>query len=89
MKLMKWCGIFPEKVYWTKKEKKNPNFYFINKSITDFDLLENSSVIISNYTIQFISPAIRQIIIDKIYKSLAWGSAFFFLKMNGSGCTFQ
>ena len=70
--------------------ERSHHFHFINKSITDFNLPENSSIIISNYTMQFISPAIRQVIIDKIYKSLAWGSAFFFFeKMNGADARFN
>ena len=66
------------------------NFNFVSKSIIDFDLPDDSSIIISNYTMQFISPAVRQVIIDKVYKSLAWGSAFFFFeKMNGADARFN
>lgn len=38
--------------------------------------LEKSDLIVCYYTIQFIPPALRQQIIDKIYQSLHWGGAF-------------
>lgn len=39
---------------------------------------------------QFISPSIRQLIINRIYSSLSWGSGFFFFeKMNGSDARFN
>ena len=41
-------------------------------------------------TVQFIDPSIRQNLIDKIYLSLAWGGAFFFIeKVRGSDARFQ
>jgi len=73
-----------------KGKQRVHNFNFVSKSIIDFDLPDDSSIIISNYTMQFISPAVRQVIIDKVYKSLAWGSAFFFFeKMNGADARFN
>ena len=44
----------------------------------------------SVYTIQFIPPSQRQIIYNKIYKSLNWGGAFFlFEKVRGPDARFQ
>ena len=52
--------------------------------------MKNSCIIASFYTIQFISPKKRQDLIDKIYKSLNWGGAFFFVeKVRGSDARFQ
>jgi len=52
--------------------------------------LEKSDLIICYYTLQFISPAVRQTIIDKIYENLNWGGAFlFFEKVRGADARFQ
>lgn len=63
--------------------------YFENKNIIDLEF-EKSDLIICYYTLQFISPAIRQEIINKIYDSLNWGGAFlFFEKVRGADARFQ
>ena len=51
----------------------------------------NDSCIISLfYTLQFISPAKRQILVNKIYKSLNWGGALFLIeKVRASDARFQ
>ena len=41
---------------------------------------DKSDFIISMYTIQFIEPKHRQALINKIFKSLNWGGAFFFVE---------
>ena len=65
------------------------NVSFLSGEIQDLTL-EKSSIIISYYTLQFISPAYRQYIIQKIYDSLEWGGAFFFFeKVRGSDARFQ
>ena len=52
--------------------------------------LNNSSIISSFYTLQFISPKHRQETINKIYNSLNWGGAFFFVeKTRASDARFQ
>ena len=52
----------------------------------DFD----STFVISAFTIQFIQPKKRQILIDKIYKEMDWGGGFiFFEKVRGSDARFQ
>jgi len=47
---------------------------FVNKDIVNAEL-EKSDLIVCYYTLQFIPPAVRQIVMDKIYKSLNWGGA--------------
>ncbi len=57
--------------------------------VLDYDFT-GSSVITSYYTIQFINPSVRQVIIDKIYNSLEWGGAFiFFEKVRGPDARFH
>ena len=52
--------------------------------------LKKADLIISYYTVQFIPPKNRQLIIDKIYKSLNWGGAFImFEKIRASDARFQ
>ena len=65
------------------------NLEFLYSDLCEFKF-KNCSCIISYYTVQFISPAFRQIIINKIYDSLSWGGAFFlFEKTRGSDARFQ
>lgn len=69
------------------KNKKKIKFYFNDIEKAD---LRSACIIISFYTIQFISPKKRQNIIDKIYKNLNWGGAFFFMeKVRSSDARFQ
>ena len=71
------------------KKEKIKNVSIIHKSIQKYNL-KKSDMIISYYTIQFIPPKERQIIINKIYKSLNWGGAFvFFEKIRGADARFQ
>lgn len=51
---------------------------------------QGSDMVISYYTIQFINPAIRQQVIDKVYDSLNWGGAcVIFEKVRGPDARFQ
>ena len=73
------------------KAKKEINVSFIHNDIFDIDIeVESIDMIVCYYTMQFISPAIRQAVVDKLYKSLAWGGALlFFEKVRGSDARFQ
>lgn len=52
--------------------------------------LEPSDLIVAYYTVQFIQPKFRQILIDKIYQSLNWGGAFImFEKVRAADARFQ
>ena len=42
--------------------------------------LDKSDFVVSYYTIQFIKPKYRQLIFNKIFKSLNWGGGFVFLE---------
>ena len=52
--------------------------------------LEPADLIVSYYTIQFVQPAVRQLLFDKIYNSLNWGGGFLlFEKVRASDARFQ
>ena len=78
-----------EMIQFCKKKYSKNKIIFKKKDIFNVNL--NKSCIISSfYTIQFISPKKRQDLIKKIYKSLNWGGAFFFIeKVRGSDARFQ
>jgi len=71
------------------KSKKIKNVKVFCKDITKYKF-KKSNLIISYYTIQFVNPAHRQKIIDKIFAALNWGGAFiFFEKIRGNDARFQ
>lgn len=53
---------------------KVDNFEVICADVTDIDI-ENASIVVLNLTLQFIPPAQRQGLIDKIYQGLNMGGA--------------
>ncbi|MDB4238757.1 methyltransferase [Alphaproteobacteria bacterium] len=90
-------GIDIEKDMITKAKEKQSllskslgkTIHFEDKNIIDLNF-EKSDLIICYYTLQFTSPSVRQIIVDKIYESLNWGGAFlFFEKVRGADARFQ
>ena len=75
--------------YSNKNKPNKSNIKFINKDISKVSF-KNSSIISSFYSMQFISPKKRQNIINKIYKDLNWGGAFFMVeKVRGPDARFQ
>jgi tRNA (cmo5U34)-methyltransferase len=94
-KVKKFIGIEPEKSMLEiankkrKKLDKKNNIKFTHNTIQKIKL-GSSSMIISYYTIQFIPPRIRQVVINKIFKSLKWGGCFvMFEKIRGEDARFQ
>tara|TARA_B100000073_G_scaffold331610_1_gene321210 strand:+ start:1965 stop:2678 length:714 start_codon:yes stop_codon:yes gene_type:complete len=83
--------IEPNMIKEAKRMENEKNVEFINDDITTFEIGENcNNLVISYYTIQFIHPSMRQLVIEKIYKSLMWGGAFImFEKVRGSDARFQ
>lgn len=73
-----------------KENKKNSNkIKYLNKDIKKIKL-DKSDLIISCYTTQFIYPKDRQLVINKIYKSLNWGGGFIiYEKIRASDARFQ
>jgi tRNA (cmo5U34)-methyltransferase len=87
----KYIGIDIEQdmVNFSNNKYKDKNIEFLKDDIVEFDY-EKSDMIISYYTIQFIRPSVRQLLIDKIYNSLNWGGAFlFFEKVRANDARFQ
>jgi tRNA (cmo5U34)-methyltransferase len=72
-----------------KKNRKKNNLSFKCEDLSKVKL-KKSDFIVSYYTIQFIKPKHRQLIFNKIYKSLNWGGAFvLFEKVRGPDARFQ
>lgn len=52
--------------------------------------LEPCDLVVSYYTVQFVRPAFRQELFDRVYRSLNWGGAFIlFEKVRGPDARFQ
>jgi len=89
---VKWIGIDCEEDMIKKAHKdgkKYNNISFEVADIINYDF-EKSDLIISYYTIQFIPPKFRQLLINKIYESLNWGGAFlYFEKVRAPDARFQ
>jgi tRNA (cmo5U34)-methyltransferase len=68
---------------------KMTNVNFVADDIIAMEF-EPSDLIVAYYTVQFVRPSVRQMLIDKIYKSLHWGGAFIlFEKVRGPDARFQ
>ena len=67
----------------------------LNISVQHGDIVETEfddplDLIVSYYTLQFIRPAFRQAVVDKIYQSLNWGGGFLlFEKVRAPDARFQ
>tara|TARA_Y100000768_G_scaffold353079_1_gene305112 strand:+ start:651 stop:1361 length:711 start_codon:yes stop_codon:yes gene_type:complete len=73
----------------SKTKNKYNNAKYFKRDITKVKF-KKSSMIVSMYTIQFISPKHRQDLINKIYDCLDWGAGFLlFEKVRGSDARFQ
>jgi hypothetical protein len=61
----------------------------IEADVLDVEFLP-CDMIIANYTVQFLPPRVRQVLIDQIYRALNWGGAFFmFEKVRAPDGRFQ
>ena len=93
-KKAKFIGIDKSKSMATfakKNIKKNniKNIKVMNKDINKTNF-EKSDLIISYYTLQFIEPKYKQLLLNKIYKSLNWGGALIlFEKVRANDARFQ
>tara|TARA_B100000212_G_scaffold151783_1_gene114230 strand:- start:740 stop:1450 length:711 start_codon:yes stop_codon:yes gene_type:complete len=85
-------GIDNEKAmvkYAKNKCKDNKSISILHSDALDFEF-KKSDLIISYYTMQFIKPRNRQILMDRIYESLNWGGAFIlFEKVRAPDARFQ
>lgn len=90
---IEYIGIEPSlemvKISQERKYEHPSQVEFIQDYISNVSL-KSASFITSYYTIQFISPGIRQKIFDQIYNSLDWGGGFcFFEKVRAPDARFQ
>lgn len=92
------CGIEIEKSFcqFSKKRlsrlKTNHKVDILNKDIFEFLKRTNKKYdfMTSLFTLQFIKPSKRSVILEQIYKKLNWGGGFvFFEKVRGSDARFQ
>ncbi len=81
---------YDQSKFMIKKAKKNhKKIKFLNQDITKTKFKKND-LTLSLYTMQFVQPKKRQLLINKIYKSLEWGGAFvLFEKIRGKDARFQ
>ena len=80
-KKLKLIGIdiVKKMVSFAKKKNNAKNIRFINKDLINYKF-NKSDFILSFYTMQFIKPKDRQNLVNKIFKSLNWGGAFFLVE---------
>lgn len=74
-----------------EKRKQTPdlNVSFVAADSISMDM-EPADLIVCYYAVQFISPSVRQNLIDKLYRTLNWGGALLlFEKVRGADARFQ
>lgn len=72
-----------------KKAKQDLNVSFVVDDILQMEL-EPTDLIICYYTVQFIRPSMRQVLINKLYEALNWGGGLLlFEKVRGADARFQ
>jgi len=72
------------------EDNKDSRIEYLCEDIINYDFGDSIQLISSFYTIQFIHPRFRQILVDKIYNSLDWGGAFIWAeKVRATDARFQ
>jgi tRNA (cmo5U34)-methyltransferase len=89
-----FIGIDIEPDMIAKANAKAASFPQLNVSFIAEDAvameLQPADLIICYYTVQFVRPSVRQLLIDKLYKTLNWGGALLlFEKVRGADARFQ
>ena len=85
----------PEMIKMAQKKMKtypylnDSNMHFVVDDVTKIEI-EAADLIVCYYTVQFISPSVRQEFINKLYKNLNCGGALLlFEKVRGADARFQ
>lgn len=66
-----------------------PNVEIVTDDLVDVDL-RPADLIVAYYTLQFVRPKNRQLVIDRLYQALNWGGALvLFEKVRGPDARFQ
>ena len=72
-----------------RKKAALANVEFLVDDVLEYEF-QPADLIVAYYTIQFIRPSQRQLLVDKIYRSLKWGGAFIlFEKVRANDARFQ
>ena len=72
-----------------KKKNKIKKIKFFQKDLVNYNY-KKCDLISSLYTLQFVQPKFRQILINKLYNSLNWGGGLIlFEKIRGNDARFQ
>jgi tRNA (cmo5U34)-methyltransferase len=91
-KEVKWVGLDNEESMIAKARKRCVKFKNIDlekADIAEYEY-EKTDLIVSYYTIQFVSPKRRQDLFNRIYDALNWGGALLlFEKVRGPDARFQ
>jgi tRNA (cmo5U34)-methyltransferase len=90
----RFIGIDIEEDMIAVAEEKRRSFPDLNVSFITADAvsmdMEPADMIVCYYTVQFINPSVRQLLIDKLYKTLNWGGGLLlFEKVRGADARFQ
>lgn len=90
----RFVGIDIEPAMIEKAEAKRTAAGVSNASFIAEDILaaelEPADFIVAYYTVQFVRPMVRQMLIDRIFKALNWGGCFvMFEKVRGPDARFQ
>jgi len=81
--------IIEDMVRYAQGKYQRPNLEFQCADGLDIDM-SGTDLVICYYVVQFVSPARRQLLINKIYESLRWGGALvMFEKVRGPDARFQ
>jgi len=75
----------------TQKAAAHPDLKaaFLTEDALECEML-TADLIICYYTLQFVSPAVRQVLVDKFYNTLNWGGGLLlFEKVRGADARFQ
>lgn len=81
--------VIEDMVSYAQQKYQQPNLEFQCGDGLDIDM-SGADLVVCYYVVQFVSPARRQLLIDKIYKSLRWGGALLmFEKVRACDARFQ
>ncbi|MBX7059247.1 MAG: methyltransferase domain-containing protein [Leptospirales bacterium] len=68
---------------------EDPRITFVHEELTECEL-QPCDLVVAYYTMQFVRPAFRQELFDRVYRALRWGGAFLlFEKVRGPDARFQ
>lgn len=81
----------PAMIEYANQHHQHDLIQYVTDDVTQFDYgSETADLIICYYTVQFVRPAIRQPLIDRLFSALKWGGALLlFEKTRGPDARFQ